>query len=420
MEAQPAELLTKSLQALKQRAHQLLESQWSLKQQNQALAADCLGFQSECNQLATQHQELSAELDALQAERDNLQHERDSLQIELNQLSAQQQTLETARNTLEQVLHLAHSKQEGRATGNEACRNCGSHRVITIDRAGQVSPFFAARVFGLKSTSPADLFLDAHLCIDCLFLTHAAKLPEESIAKLYEDYRETSYNSERIALEPGYSLIAEQIGKPDEMRRRTADLDEYIEVLANKDTFMPGNIGSALDWGGSTGDYMPTTITKTCRDVHIFDITHSETSRSDICRGPNQLIRTNNASQGKIYDYIQFCHVLEHLQEPLVTVQQIAKRNLKEGGYIYIEVPVEEIMSEFALSLMLTPETSYVVHEHINKYCLRSIKALVESTECLSVLDLREDTTNVGWALPRFNDDGNVRIIRCLTQKRRD
>jgi hypothetical protein len=296
------------------------------------------------------------------------------------------------------------------------CRNCGSHQVITIDRAGQVSSFFAARVFGLKSTSPADLFLDAHLCIDCLFLTHAAKLPEESIARLYEDYREASYNRERIALEPGYSLIAEQIGKPDEMRRRKADLNEYVEELANKEIFIPGNINSALDWGGSTGDYMPTAITEICRDVHVFDITHSENIKNDIGKDRNQLIRTNNVSQGKIYDYIQFCHVLEHLQEPLITVEQIARHHLREGGYLYIEVPVEEIMNEFALSLMLAPKTSYTVHEHINKYCLRSIKALVENTECLSVLDLREDTTDVGWVLPGFNDDGTIRIIRCLTQ----
>lgn len=117
MQAQPAELPTTSLQALKQRAHQLLESQRSLQQQNQALAAERLGFQSERDQLATQHQELSAERAALQAERD-------SLTAQLQELTAQrdsiQQQWETLRTTVEdlqgqltaQTAHTAEQSQQ--------------------------------------------------------------------------------------------------------------------------------------------------------------------------------------------------------------------------------------------------------------------------------------------------------------------
>ena len=115
MQAQQAELPTPSLQALKQRAHQLLESQRSLQQQNQALVAERLAFQSERDQLATQHQELSAERDALQAERDSLttqleaitsqrdsfQIERDGLQIERNQQATQHQELSAERDALQ-------------------------------------------------------------------------------------------------------------------------------------------------------------------------------------------------------------------------------------------------------------------------------------------------------------------------------
>ena len=113
--AQTAELLTTSLQALKQRAHQLLESQRSLQQQNQALATERLGLQSERDQLAAQHQEHSAERDALQAERDslttqleaitaqrdNFQQERDGLQSERDQLTNQHQELSAERDALQ-------------------------------------------------------------------------------------------------------------------------------------------------------------------------------------------------------------------------------------------------------------------------------------------------------------------------------
>jgi 2-polyprenyl-3-methyl-5-hydroxy-6-metoxy-1,4-benzoquinol methylase len=417
----PSLAMESPLREIKQRAHKLAESQRALQQERSKLEA-------ERNQLLFQLQELSAAAEAhhshqaalstqlkeVTTDRDNLQQELASLRSERDHLSAQQQTVETARSTLGQVLDLAHGKQQSKVTGKEGCRNCGSHRLITINRAGQMSSFFAARVFGLKSASTSEFFLDAHLCIDCLFLTHAAKLPEESIARLYKDYRKDSYNRERISFEPIYSLIAEQIGKPDEIRRRVADLDGYIEELTKNEIFAPDNIGSALDWGGSTGDYIPTSIAAACREVHIFDITHNEIDDNDCGKSLIQAIRTSNIAQGKAYDYIQFCHVLEHLQEPLRTIQQIVKFNLREGGYIYIEVPIEEIMNEFAPMLMLDPNAHYTVHEHINKYCLSSIEALIESTACLSILDLREDSTSVGWVLPGVNDDGRIKIIRCL------
>ena len=126
MQAQPAELSTASLQALKQRAHQLLESQRSLQQQNQALAAERLCLQSERVQQATQHQELSAERDALQAERDSLtshlqeltaqldsiQQERDGLQSERDQLAAQYQELTGSRDALQAELETLLEQQE--------------------------------------------------------------------------------------------------------------------------------------------------------------------------------------------------------------------------------------------------------------------------------------------------------------------
>jgi FkbM family methyltransferase len=93
VQAQPAELPTRSLQALKLRAHQLLESQRSLQQQNQALAAERLGLESERNQQATQYQELSAERDALQAERD-------SLTTHLQELTAQRDSIQQQWETL--------------------------------------------------------------------------------------------------------------------------------------------------------------------------------------------------------------------------------------------------------------------------------------------------------------------------------
>jgi len=174
MQTKPADSPVPLLQRLKQRTDQLVESQRTLQQ-------ECFSLQEERDQLLAQHRELSSAVEAHRADQATLITQLGEVTTERGKLQSE---LETARNTLEQILHLAHFKQESSAAGQEACRNCGSHRVIRVDRAGHVSPFFAARVFGLRSISAADLFLDAHLCIDCLFLTHAAKLPEESISRL--------------------------------------------------------------------------------------------------------------------------------------------------------------------------------------------------------------------------------------------
>ena len=95
MHAQTAELPT--LQALKQRAHQLLESQRSLQQQNQALAAERLAFDRERALQATQLQELSAERDSLTAHLQELTAQRDSIQQQLKTLQKRVEELSSER-----------------------------------------------------------------------------------------------------------------------------------------------------------------------------------------------------------------------------------------------------------------------------------------------------------------------------------
>lgn len=86
VQAKPDELPTTSLQALKQRALQLLESQRNLQQQIQALAADRHSLQRERDELNTQCLELSASLDALQAERKTLLEQQEALDLARNGL----------------------------------------------------------------------------------------------------------------------------------------------------------------------------------------------------------------------------------------------------------------------------------------------------------------------------------------------
>jgi hypothetical protein len=311
-------------------------------------------------------------------------------------------------------LSLPEPAQFSMPVGN--CRNCGSSRVITIEKAALVAPFFAARVFGMKGDAVAELRLDAALCTDCLFLTHSARIPEKNIFNLYEGYRDALYNAERIMYEPSYSLISEVIGSANEISTRNEGLDAYIDRLVDSKVIRFDAVRHALDWGGAKGGYAPRRVVESCEEIQIFDISHNSEKTNPVTSKTSPGRKSKKAGKTK-YDYIQFCHVLEHLQDPLIVVKETAELYLNSSGYMYIEVPIEEVMDEFGPRLTTIPGQFYVVHEHINKYCLRSIRALVESINCLTLIDLKEDTANVGWSFPGFNEDGKVQIIRCLCQK---
>jgi hypothetical protein len=325
-------------------------------------------------------------------------------------------TTATTLKTNSEAANLAIPEPAQLSMSVDNCRNCGSSRVITIEEAARVAPFFAARVFGIKGDAAAELRLDAALCMDCLFLTHSARIPEDNILKLYEGYRDALYNTERIMYEPGYSLISEVIGSANEISSRNEGLDAYMDRLVDSKVIRFDAVRQALDWGGAKGGYAPRRVVESCEEIQIFDISHNSEKANPASGKISPGSKSKKASKTK-YDYMQFCHVLEHLQDPLIIVKEMAEFHLNPSGYIYIEVPIEEAMEEFGPRLATTPDQFYVVHEHINKYCLRSIQALVESINCLTLLDLKEDTANVGWSFPGFNEDGKVPIIRCLCQR---
>lgn len=428
-----------SLEELRKRGVELLESNVNLQQRQYELANERNALLEDRKKLLIERDVLASRCHELSLLVDELLDKENSLITDLRDLRTQVDTLQQASNkklsenenllnkshnhalrSLSQILRLHTTAQASDKWKSLVCRNCESSRVIAVDRAGKLAPFFAARVLGVKSGQLAHLEVDAALCLDCLFLTHATKLPEDGISRLYEDYRQESYNEERISYEPEYAEIAAKVGGPDELVLRSRDLGEYFQGLLSDRVLELMNVRSALDWGGGTGEYIPFQILEHCEEVVVHDI-----STGSAKGGQNgDMVSTNTVKESvplidveARYDYIQFCHVLEHLQEPLASVRSVVERHLNPFGYLYVEVPIEEDMYAFAPQLAAIPGHSYLVHEHINKYCLDSVFRLAESIGRLSILDLREDTTNVGWALPGLSEGGRVKIIRCLCQK---
>jgi hypothetical protein len=395
--------LQSSLQELTVAHEELRASRESLQAAAEGITAERDQLQANCHELSTQRDVMTAERDAAWAERDSLQNSLQELTIAHDQLRASRLSISVAN----QILELA---SPGAARQKICCRNCKSTRTLVLAGAGRVAPFFALRVLGVRALDDSSLCLDACLCLDCLFLTHLVELPEESLSRLYFDYRKPSYNDERIFLEPEYEEIAGQIGQGPEISSRLIGLDKYFQQLESLEYIPPGTglHARALDWGGADGKYIPSYISNNIEQIDIYDISLDSQSCNP---------RMHSSSINKSgYSYIQFCHVLEHVQHPLEIVRDVAERYLTESGLLYIEVPIEEEMELLARQLLTNGNTGYWVHEHINKYCVRSLTRLVKATGHLDIIDIREDKADLGWIFAD-NRSAEFPIIRCLCVK---
>ena len=432
--------------ALREQRDALQTERDGLQWEREDLSSRLLTLTSEIQQLASQRQELSGQLDTLSSQHSALQQEQELLSAELEALKTNHGLLLAERDQLTSKCkditnqlgelrihceqrdndwrHLTSSKvidqiielenPEACRQKRKPCRNCGSPRTIKLEGAGRVAPFFAQRVLGATTQNPFNIRLDGCLCLDCLFLSHLVELPEENISRLYIDYRSATYNAERIALEPEYEAIAPLVGQDDEIKSRNQALDHYFLEIQEDARLLaaPSSQARALDWGGGDGRYIPSFITKTFDKIDIYDISSNRAFQDAVDPG------VNSGSPSNIrYAYIQFCHVLEHVQRPLETVRHAAENYLDDSGLMYIEVPVEEDMETFAGELLAHKDAGYVIHEHINKYCLRSLALLIKATGQLEIINIKRDTVDIGWTPQGKGDNASMDIIRCLCVK---
>jgi len=111
---------------------------------------------------------------------------------------------------------------------------------------------------------------------------------------------------------------------------------------------------SLLDYGGGEGGIQP---------------------RSDRIDTSVHEVGTEVADAEKYhrFDCVQCLHVLEHVGHPLRTCRNAFNRCLPDG-LLYIEVPIEFPGLEAIASRNLP-----ICHEHINKFCLPSVRGMLEA-----------------------------------------
>lgn len=298
----------------------------------------------------------------------------------------------------------------------DRCRNCGHTGCLEdLGFIGQVAPFFLKRVFGIRlgvvrSASPwkqmvrrivrvpqavlervnqPTALVEVQLCEQCAFVQTKLPFHEDAINRLYADYREASYNRERIEAEPWYAGIAADVG------HGALELESRLTASANflKDRVAVGEEFTILDFGGSDGKFMP----RLPGQKFVFEISKVEPVEG--------VKRIHTAAELGTYSLVQLAHVVEHVVEPLELVKYVSTM-VAEGGYLYVETP-QEITDEERARLKRGGRM-VGIHEHINSFCIQSVSRLIESAG-LRLVAIEATPVDVGW--------GKAVHIRALGQK---
>ena len=287
---------------------------------------------------------------------------------------------------------------------SQRCRNCDSPDVKNLGFVGEVAPFFLKRVLNLEirdsiSRHPlrrlarrllafprrlfeavygSRAFTEMEVCLDCSFVQTKHSFSDESLARLYADYRSDSYNRERIHYEPTYAAVAPSTGVSEqEVSVRVQRLTEWLRSKIESERL------SMLDFGGSDGRFLPAIP----GEKFVFEI-------SDSTPKPG-VTKIDRESELRIYDYVQLAHVLEHVASPLELLRKVARR-VKSAGYLYLEVPQELTDSEFSALKNGNVGFGLPVHEHINLYSQSSVAALVKSAG-LRAIAIHSESLDLGW-----------------------
>jgi 2-polyprenyl-3-methyl-5-hydroxy-6-metoxy-1,4-benzoquinol methylase len=304
---------------------------------------------------------------------------------------------------------------------NKLCRNCQSENIKTLNQ-GVLAPFFLKRVHGLYANSLGEvlsfkannsqnnikeLFLNLlhalfrmsrwgrellsfrssvkvniRVCKDCGFVGPEFNYEYDALSSLYQDYRSESYVAERINFEPSYEKIKNHVGKSkEEISVRLNNLDTFVNKYIDIN-----QINNVMDWGGGEGKFIPTSFQK--KNVWILDVSSEPLVNSNYCR-------VDQVPPNIKFDYVQVCHVLEHVASPCDFMTKVIS-HVNVGGYIYIELPQDR--DDDVIQRLIEGDSNIIhgIHEHLNLFNTKSLEALA-TTLGLRVLNIEVKAMDYGW-----------------------
>ncbi len=253
--------------------------------------------------------------------------------------------------------------------GKRKCILCGQED-CTYDKA-HFAPFLTERMFLGKKQATRLIH-----CRNCGLYYSDYRPAEHEIARLYDCYRNEMYVEQRKKYEPEY--FNEKFSKEQYCKERKESIIKFIAPYVNFEA-----IKTVLDYGGDKGQYIPNEFCHA--DKYVYDISGNQTIEGVT------LLRTVDDSKRVKWDFILCMHLLEHLSEPLKTIENLIEL-LHDNSYLYVELPKQDYMHQYS---------DVEINEHINFFRESTMRKIGEMFN-LKILDVK--TENVG-------------LIRVLYQK---
>jgi len=314
----------------------------------------------------------------------------------------------------------------------KACRCCGARdQFKRLDKEVEVDPFFAKHGLQLTATQtatipwidwglrrkvnslPANLGNKIHkridhfrssnlltsssvtipygMCESCHFLAPWYEITDDQLRDYYSFYLDTEYIQARSSFQPGFAELCKSMGSCEEAALRRRQHENYfMPILENYRTANALETITLLDYGGGEGGIQPNAD---WISTSIIEVSSDNQPKS------NQLLESRQLKQS--FDIVQCLHVIEHVGHPLNICRELLSY-CKDGGLLYIEVPIEFPGLEAIAAGKLPP-----CHEHINKLSQLSIRLMLEHCE-VEIIEVINDHVDF------LHLDGLTPVVRGL------
>lgn len=279
------------------------------------------------------------------------------------------------------------------------CRSCGSSQIKVLD-SGIYAPFFIFKVSSFikdenylrfKTVSLHDgrniIVQDSTsiiFCEECSFISPKKCFTSEDLSELYKNYRSLEYNRQRICFEPNYQSIADMFEDDHFLENRKKACWDFLSKSIKHKKFK-----TVCDFGGADGKPIPENLIEISDKIIINDV-------SDVGLCNKKFIKQNIIEDESI-DLGLCMHVLEHLGSPAEYFREMLKK-IKPNGYLYIEVPLE--IDDIFINNLKNQNIFVTLHEHINKYCEKSLKYLA-ITNNVEIIDFGKINEHIGMIVQK-------------------
>lgn len=213
-----------------------------------------------------------------------------------------------------------------------------------------------------------DIPISSLICNRCAFYCSSIRFDDHEMAQIYKNYRGHDYNKLRVQVEGDwYAGLIGTFTSPETIDRRL----QGVSLLINKHIDI-NQIETVLDYGGGSGHFIPKEFAN--KEKYVYDV-----SNSVLCPGVKRFIKDRQID----FNYIQCCHVLEHVTDPISFLEEMLSLANTET-YIYIEVPDGDG----------APADGFW-HEHINTFFDNSLEFLLNKVN-LKIIDKIKAHKSIG------------------------